>query len=106
VQEDSADEGELAGLYNPGEQPMTARPQVTQSVDDAVLFGAGDLSDGSWQGIGHSHTEGPKRPPVNGLAVGVDEVRGFVEPLTAVNGAAQHHRVNAVEASGRARWLI
>jgi hypothetical protein len=69
VQEDSAGEGELAGLYNAREQPMTARPQVAQLVDYGVLFGAGHLSDGFWQGVGHSHTEGPKRgrwpPPVS-----------------------------------------
>ena len=79
---------------------MTARPQVAQLVDDGVLFGAGHLSDGFWQGVGHSHTEDPKRSVVKGLAVGVDKTGGFVEPLTAVNGAAQHYRVDAVEASG------
>jgi hypothetical protein len=100
VEEDSAGEGELTGLNNAGEQLMTARPQVAQLVNDGVLFGTGDFSDGFWQGVGHSHTEGPKRSARNGLAVGVDEVGGFVEPLAVVNGAAQHYRVDVVEASG------
>jgi len=106
VQEDPAGEGELAGLDDAGEQPVTARPQVAQPGDDGVLFGAGDLPERPGQGVGHSHAEGPERPIADGLAVGVDEAGGLTEPLTVVHGAAQHDRVDAIEASGRAGGLI